>query len=283
MNNTNINNSENKSNTEYRKIRSPTGGFILKKDVYTTNLLYADDRFSKKVILKNLKFRKPLRKIPKNINKSLIITHENFDSFGNTYEENESYTNLKKKSKKIWNKIHLPLPRIINPKSMSYFNLNKNFCGKDVKIRFMDDDLNITSNKGRKINYNFKGNNANNYFYTEKNISYDLNENNIKKRINNKSKASSNFNKSKNNYVKLNDFYKIDYRPRFRCNKHLFMNKNENNMMPLNLLTSMINSNLKNIMKEDKENKKLMFRNDFFKTQVKASNKISYKKKKLFI
>ena len=282
MNYNNLSDSENTSTKEYTRIRIPSGGFILKKDVYTTNLLYADDRFSKKSILKNLKFRKPHTNIPLNTSKSLIILHENFDEFKKMYNKNKNYSCLKKKSKKTWGKIQFPLPRV-NAKSMSAFNLNKNFCNKNVKIRFMEDDLNITSNKGKKINYNFKGNNANNYFYTEKNISYDLNENNIKKRINNKSNASSNFNKSKNNYVKLNDFYKIDYRPRFRCNKHLFMNKNENNMMPLNLLTSMINSNLKNIMKEDKENKKLMFRNDFFKTQVKASNKISYKKKKLFI
>ena len=282
MNYNNLSDSENTSTKEYTRIRIPSGGFILKKDVYTTNLLYADDRFSKKSILKNLKFRKPHTNIPLNTSKSLIILHENFDEFKKMYNKNKNYSCLKKKSKKTWGKIQFPLPRV-NAKSMSAFNLNKNFCNKNVKIRFMEDDLNITSNKGKKINYNFKGNNTKNYFYTEKNLSNDINENYINKRCHTKTNTATSLIKNKKHYTQYGSFYKIHYKPRTYSNKYLFFDKNEKNMMPVNLLTSMINNNVKKIIKEDKDNKKFLFRNTLFKTQVNTNNKMSYKMKKLFI
>ena len=280
MNSNNINDSNNTLSPKYRQIRIPSGGFILKKDVYTTNLLYSDDRFSKNLILKNLKFRKPPIKITLNASKSLTILHENYDNLTKLYDKNGNLTYTKKKSKNNWNKIHLPLPRI-NAKSMSAFNLNKNFCSKNVAIRFMEDDLNITSTKGRKINYNFKGSNTHNYFYTDKNLSNDFKENDMKKRYRNRS--NKNLKKNKQHYIQLDEFYKIDYKPRIYSNKFLYFDKNEKNMMPVNLITSMINSNLKNIIKEDKDNKKLLFRNTFFTTQVNTNNKTSYKRKKIFI
>ena len=38
---------------------TPIVGFILQKDVYTTNLLYANDKFPTKSLRKALPFRKP--------------------------------------------------------------------------------------------------------------------------------------------------------------------------------------------------------------------------------
>ena len=48
----NINN-----NNIYSKAELPPCGFILQKDVYTTNLLYANDQFPLKSLKKRLPFR----------------------------------------------------------------------------------------------------------------------------------------------------------------------------------------------------------------------------------
>ena len=41
-------------------------------------------------------------------------------------------------------------------------NLYEEISKKDIKVKNIDDDLNITSNNGRKILYKFKENNSNN-------------------------------------------------------------------------------------------------------------------------
>ena len=58
-------------------------------------------------------------------------------------------------------KLKFPLPKI-KTFPLTYLNLHEEISKKDVKIKNMDDDLNITSNNGRKIFYRFKENKLSN-------------------------------------------------------------------------------------------------------------------------
>ena len=141
----------------YKKIDIPPTGFILQKDVYTTNLLYSYDQFP----LKSLKSRLPFRpKKKENPNYSVQIIREN----GNIsdFTENKRYFYLFNsfKPKVLKNKkLFFPLPkkRIYSLNTLNYY---EKISKKNLQIKNIDDDLNITSNNGRKIYYKFKETNA---------------------------------------------------------------------------------------------------------------------------
>ena len=141
----------------YSKIDEPPSGFILQKDVYTTNLLYAYDLFPLKY-LNNLPFRIQKKEnnnpnysfqiLPFTGNKSFIVKKQKLFNFIN-------------KPKKVNNickqKLKFPIPKrkII---SLKHLNLYEGITKKNIKIKNMDDDLNISSNHGKKFIYKYKEN-----------------------------------------------------------------------------------------------------------------------------
>ena len=143
------------SNNIYAKIEYPPCGFILQKDVYTTNLLYANNQFPLRALKKRLPFR-PYKKL--NPNNSLMVMRQNGHISDNSEERSlfNFFSTFKPKylGKK---KLNFPMPK---SKTVPLTNLNlyEEISKKDVKIKNIDDDLNITSNNGRKICYKFKEN-----------------------------------------------------------------------------------------------------------------------------
>ena len=143
------------SNNIYTRIEYPPSGFILQKDVYTTNLLYANDQFPLKALKKSLPFR-PYKKL--NPNNSLMIMRQNGHISDNSETRNlfNFYSTFKPKylHKK---KLNFPIPK---SKTVPLTNLNlyEEISKRDVRIKNIDDDLNITSSNGRKIYYKFKEN-----------------------------------------------------------------------------------------------------------------------------
>ena len=118
-----------------------TKGFILKKDVYTTNLLFEHKRinFSTKNLI-------PFRNINPNPNDINI----------NEFLKVNSCRKLQKVESIFKPKLHklkFPLNRIIPP-SKSNIDFYPNFKGN--KIIYIDDDSNITSLNGKKINFSIK-------------------------------------------------------------------------------------------------------------------------------
>ena len=145
---------------------APVVGFILQKDVYTTNLLYSYDQFPTKSLRKTIPFRTGSGRKPDNPCSSLTIYRQNGFFSENSEDEEVFYMRNTFKPSKLNNKhLKFPLPKI---KSVPLTNaiLNEDICKQDVKIKYMEDDLNITSKFGKKIIYNLK----------EKNKPYDNNK-----------------------------------------------------------------------------------------------------------
>ena len=146
------------------KINTPLpSGFILQKDVYTTNLLYANDQFPIRKLTKLLPFRPPTGRIPQDPTNCLTIIRQNgFISF-NTDNENIFYAKNTFKPKKLKNKkLKFPIPKYkLTPISANDFY--SDLRDKNIRIKYIDDDLNITSKNGKKINYTFKNSYYDNY------------------------------------------------------------------------------------------------------------------------
>ena len=138
----------------------PIVGFILQKDVYTTNLLYANDQFSTKSLRKTLPFRSGSGRKPNNPSSSLTILRQNGFLADNSEDEDTFYMRSTFKPKKLNNKqLKFPLPKI-NSIPLTNSILREDICKQDIKIKYLDDDLNITSKFGKKIIYNLKENNT---------------------------------------------------------------------------------------------------------------------------
>ena len=184
------------SNSIYAKIEYPPCGFILQKDVYTTNLLYANDQFP----LTSLKNRLPFRPYKKlNPNNSITILRQNGRISDNAEAKNVFYFYSTFKPKYLnKKKLSFPMPKSI-PIPLTNSNFYEEISKKDIKIKNIDDDLNITSNNGRKIFYRFKeskflGNkksllpsiSANSYFANNKKLKEEtsLGKNSLKNIIN---------------------------------------------------------------------------------------------------
>ena len=213
------------SNNIYAKIEYPPCGFILQKDVYTTNLLYANDQFPLNSLKKRLPFR-PYKKL--NPNNSLMIMRQNGHISDNSETRNlfNYYSTFKPKylNKK---KLNFPIPR---SKTVPLTNLN--FYGeiskRDVKIKNIDDDLNITSNNGRKIYYKFKENN----FTGSSKFSLPSISNNI-----------------------------------YTYNKKI-KGKNSLGKISFKYIINQLNSDLRNIKQMELDRKKSFIKDKFFSTQI---------------
>ena len=143
------------SHNIFTKIEYPPCGFILQKDVYTTNLLYANDQFPLTSLKKRLPFRPPKRLNPNN---SVKILRQNGKISDNAENKKEFYFyNTFKPKYLIKRKLKFPIPQS-KPIPLTNLNYYEEISKKDVKIKNIDDDLNITSINGRKIFYRFKEN-----------------------------------------------------------------------------------------------------------------------------
>ena len=141
------------SNNIFTKLEYPPSGFILQKDVYTTNLLYANDQFPLTYLKQRLPFRPP-RKL--NPNNSVKILRQNGRVSDNSENKKEFYCFNTFKPKHLSNKkLKFPMPQG-KTIPLTKLNLYEEISKKDIKIQNIDDDLNITSNNGRKIFYRFK-------------------------------------------------------------------------------------------------------------------------------
>ena len=89
------------SNNIFSKLEYPPSGFILQKDVYTTNLLYANDQFPLTYLKQRLPFRPP-RKL--NPNNSVKILRQNGRVSDNSENKKEFYCFNTFKPKHLSNK-----------------------------------------------------------------------------------------------------------------------------------------------------------------------------------
>ena len=220
------------NNNIYARVEYPPSGFILQKDVYTTNLLYANDQFPLKALKKRLPFR-PYKKL--NPNNSLMIMRQNGHISDNSETKNlfNFYSTFKPKylNKK---KLNFPMPK---SKTVPLTNLNlyEAISKRDVKIKNIDDDLNITSNNGRKIYYKFKDNK---FLRNTKYLLPSISNNNIytyNKKV-----------RGKNSYGKISFKYIINQ----------------------------LNDELRNIRQMELDRKKSFIKDKFFSTQIYISRLI---------
>ena len=138
----------------------PTG-FILQKDVYTTNLLYANNQFPLKSLRQRLPFRYPS---PEKENPNYSVTnlrHNESSSILDIKNNDLNYSvqpKIKNLKKILKMKYPIPKGKIISLKNLNFY---QEMNDKNIRVKNIDDDLNITSNKGRKILYKFKNNKSN--------------------------------------------------------------------------------------------------------------------------
>ena len=140
----------------FSKIEYPLSGFILQKDVYTTNLLYANDQFPLRKLKQRLPFRHTsMGKIP-NFNSSFQILHQSGNLSESTPKKDIYYLSSNHKPKPLnRKKLKFPFPKI-KTIPLSSLNLYEDIGKRDVKIKNMDDDLNICSRSGKRIFYRYK-------------------------------------------------------------------------------------------------------------------------------
>jgi hypothetical protein len=203
----------------WKKDKNIQSGFLLQKDVYTTNLLYEHNKFP--IINNKLSF--PFRKVE---DEEEIIDPSPYLTFYNQKRNCKSIS-----SKKV-HKLKFPLPKAEIPFS-SNIDFYKHLRG-DVKLRYMDDDLNITSRKGKKIEYSFKDNGNK--------LIFDNKENNLN----------------------TNYFILHYYTPKKRNNTTY------NAFYPLRKNIELINESLKIINKR----KKIILKDNMFKTQIQMQKKM---------
>ena len=194
-----------------------TKGFILKKDVYTTNLLFEHKRinFSTKNLI-------PFRNINPNPNDINI----------NEFLKVNSCRKLQKVESIFKPKLHklkFPLNRIIPP-SKSNIDFYPNFKGN--KIIYIDDDSNITSLNGKKINFSIKNEEKKNFFNGIFNRNHNFTNRmliNITKMNKNKKDFGVN---TFNEYNNFNDFKTIKIKKiKIPENNNNYNNNNENDLM----------------------------------------------------
>jgi hypothetical protein len=144
-------------------------GFILQKDVYTTNLLYANDQYPINKLLKILPFRPPTGRKPQDPSNCLKIVRQNGFVSYNTENETIFFSKNSFKPKKLKNrKLRFPIPKYkLSP--LSAMDFYSRLRDKNIRIKYIDDDLNITSKNGKRIHYTFKDKYISNYEPKEKN------------------------------------------------------------------------------------------------------------------
>ena len=133
-------------------------GFILQKDVYTTNILYENNLIPDTSKLKYiLPFRPKSGRIPQDPSTCIRIMKQIYPIPFVTNMDNIFFIKKNLKSKKLKNKkLKFPLPKMkLRPISSNDFYIN--IRGK--RARNIEDDLNITTRHGKKIYYSFKNDN----------------------------------------------------------------------------------------------------------------------------
>ena len=112
------------------KVEYPPYGFILQKDVYTTNLLYAYDQFPLTSLRKRIPFRHHKKENP---NKSVIIIRQNGCISDNAKSKHSFYLVNTFKPKHLFKKkLLFPIPK---GKSipLTYMNLYEEISKKGIK------------------------------------------------------------------------------------------------------------------------------------------------------
>ena len=152
-------------NTELNDVRdlllkvtkNPNNGFIMQKDLYTTNLIYENTQFPFNLRKNPIPFRVSINTLERcsQLNDYLTILHKNGKITKNSDDKEKFYSICSYKPKHLRKyKLKFPLPVINTPLLNKNFNTEKNETSyKNNNIQSMDDDLNITSIKGKKIYY----------------------------------------------------------------------------------------------------------------------------------
>lgn len=257
--------------TPFLNISPPAfpSGFILQKDFYLTNLLYANDQFSTKSLSKKIPFRPPSGFLPRNPTQCLKILRQNGNISNNTENEKIFYSWNTYKPKKLGNlRLKFPLPVVKVPplSNMDYYSKIRD---PNIIIRYLADDLNVTSNKGKKIFYTIKDSNYIN------NLFFDNDENNgNSSKINDgclasfyKSKASGigdqinlkklSFSLNKNKKYKNNNISLRQCLSRMKKKNKYIENINSNN-----------NKNSNNVSKSNTNYKTIYPKDNMFRTQI---------------
>ena len=153
--------SDNNESTKIRDLllktaKIPNDGFVMQKDLYTTNLIYENPNFPYNLKKNSLPYRVPINTFERTtkLNGSLTILHRNGKISKNSDDKEKFYSNCSYKPKQLIKyKLNFPLP-IINAPSIEKLSTEKNETFyKNDNIKSMDDDLNITSIKGKRIYY----------------------------------------------------------------------------------------------------------------------------------
>ena len=237
-------------NNIFSKVNFPPSGFILQKDVYTTNLLYANDRFPLTSLKKRLPFRPISRQKMPNPNDSIQILRQNGKISENSEIKNKFYLLSDFKPKALSKKkLRFPLPKI-KYTPLSNLNYYEEISKKDLKIRNIDDDLNIFSKNGKKIFYKFK----------EKNLT----------------------NNSKSNFPMIDKHHKTLSNSKTKRQLRKIRRGFDKSMDKLTLTNVIdeLNENLKNIRQLEMERKKAFIKDKFFSTQIYVDNFIESHKSK---
>ena len=130
----------------FKKEEIPPRGFILQKDVYTTNLLYANDQFPLTELKNRLPFRRRSMKRKQDPSNSMRIIRIRSEISENLEQKNKYY--LKPKQLK-YQKLKFPLPKLkIMP--LSNLNLHQEINVKNVKIKNIDNELKKKKKKKKK-------------------------------------------------------------------------------------------------------------------------------------
>ena len=238
----------------------PIVGFILQKDVYTTNLLYANDQFSTKSLRKTLPFRRGSGRKPNNPSSSLTILRQNGFASENSEDEDIFYMRNTFKPKKLNNKqLRFPLPKI-KPVPLTNSILREDICKQDIRIKYLDDDLNITSKFGKKIIYNLKE--SDKLYETQfpkSKFKFPMRN----QKFQSKKKFKTVYGPKIKKYCSELKLSKIPMKKYNRLNR-----KEIKNRLPVRQAIYQINSELKIIKMEDIARKRSFIKNEFFQTQL---------------
>ena len=240
------------------------GGFLLQRDINTTNLLLNCNQFSMKNIKDYLQFRPMSGKKPENPNRSLKILRQNGNISENTENDKKFYLLSTFKPKKLKHKkLKLPLPYM---KTIPLYKTFYSYSSSNTKIKCMEDDLNITSKYGKKVVYNMK----------EKLNIPDLRGSN--RCITNSNKLNIAYNNEISLETSINKTdYIIKFNKRAKTKNPIQFDRKK--LLKIKQTIHQINNNLKAFQEEEKERKKLLRKNTFFTTELFIDKNENYKEK----
>ena len=158
-------------------------GFILQKDVYTTNILYENNLVCDSNLKNIVPFRPKSGRVPQDPTTCIQILKQICPIPLTTKNSNVFLFRNKIKTKKLKNKkLKFPLPKMrLRPISSNDFY--KSIRGENIKTQNIEDDLNITSKHKKKIYFSYieGSNNPRRDKYTEKYVNDEYHNNSNKK------------------------------------------------------------------------------------------------------